>query len=140
MKGLQALLAAALWGLSYAISARLVHTYPPAVLLMLNTLASLPVLILLSLTPSNRQGLHALAAGKDGWLVLAEMAIGLCASLSIFYALKTNPVESAIIETSYPLFIILFSYILFGTIADLSWKTLIGGLLIATGVFTITTR
>ena len=133
-----AILAAMLWGLSYTLCARLIHTYPPTVLMLVNTVATLPILLVLLTNQNNWKGIESLLSGKDIYLILAEMVISFCASMCILYAMKTSAVEASFIEISYPFFILMFSYLLFGDTAGFNFKTLLGGSLIFLGVLVIT--
>ena len=70
------------------------------------------------------------------WYIIAGLGILLAAELLIAFSITAkNATLAGLIEISYPIFIALFSYILYKS--QVSWQTLVGGFCIFVGIFII---
>lgn len=131
-----AISASLLWGLSYAISSILVHTYSPAFLVLIQALVAIPIMIaILIFSPMAEQDLSSVIEGKHIWLLVIELLIGIAANLLIIYSLKSpSPVAAAIIETSYPFFMLVALWMFFGRTQIVDVSLILGGGMIMMGV------
>ena len=128
-----AILAAVTWGVTYTIDEKLLRSSSPAVLLFLhgffNMLIALPIVLY-------REGPGAFLRVVDdrsmlGLLVVAQILAAL-AGLFIYIGIdKLGAARSSIFEIAYPLFVVLFCWLAYGT--KLQPSTLLGGGLIFAG-------
>jgi drug/metabolite transporter (DMT)-like permease len=113
-----AVLASALWGLTYCLDERLLAGQSIYRLYYLHTLGGLAVTAPLL------------------WLIVVTMLVATIAALSILKSIQLLGAQrAAVFEISYPLFVVLFGALLFGQ--SVSPRVLIGGLLIFAGAFVI---
>ncbi len=132
-----ALLAAVIWGISYAASGRVLERgMSPSVFFFSYTafaaLASLAGLLVtgrLAAVPVEFRGL-----GGDGiWFGVAVIASAL-GTLLIFMAIgEKNATLASLIEISYPFFVAIFAWVFFRE-TQFNWPTLAGGVMILGGV------
>jgi drug/metabolite transporter (DMT)-like permease len=105
--------------------------------MVMHALTSLPLLGIVICTSDGRKAVESLISGEKAGLLAADIALTFLAGFLILFAMtKTNPVNAAVIETSYPLFIALASFILFGS-TFLNFGNLVGGLIIAIGIIIV---
>ncbi len=112
-----AVLAAILWGLVYTIDQKVLEKTSP-----LNFLLFYAVIMIIVLPPiqfffGQQQIKTILNLGKfDIFLILLTIVLGLLASWFIFAAIsKLGASTASIFEIAYPIFVVLFSYLLFQT-------------------------
>ncbi len=110
---LWAVLASLTWGLSYALDEKVLKSISPFSLLVVNALITLlligPVLFL----KSDEAGIANLVHSKSLGLIIFTSILAVLANLFIFLGIKHLGASSAaIIEISYPFFVVLFSALL----------------------------
>lgn len=136
-KGLwYALLASILWGFDYAIAGKLFEKISIYTTLFAQFVVG--AILMLALGYSDiRQDLSLFGNNKITWLFALCCIIFTSAMFFIATSIKeSNPTLAGLIEISYPLFIILCSYILFGD-NHITPSIIIGGVLIFAGVIII---
>jgi drug/metabolite transporter (DMT)-like permease len=133
------LTASVLWGLTYAINEQLYKKISIITSLGITSLLTAIIMFLVAyqggflsrepvLIAESKQILRLMAAEKIV-LILAEIFIGLSIT-------GKNASLAGIIEISYPVFIVLFSYLLFKE-SQVNLSTVAGGILIFGGIFII---
>ncbi len=133
-----ALGASLLWGLTYVFNEQVYKKISVLTSLGITSVVVGVVTILIALMAgvlkpdiatlgSSKKLLGYLAAGA-GSLLIAELFIG----FSIF---NKNATLAGLIEISYPIFIALFSYLLFRN--QVSMHTIVGGIIVFVGIFVI---
>ncbi len=132
-----ALGAAVIWGVHYPLVDFALRRVSLITVLFLS---AVPVLLLV---PFYRHILVADARALAGfgaaerWTVLAVAGTSLLATALLFVSIdRKNATMAGIIESSYPLFIVLFTWLLFREV-HLSWASAIGGLLIMAGALIV---
>jgi drug/metabolite transporter (DMT)-like permease len=131
-----AILAAIGWGLVYALEQRLLTHFSPALVLFMNSVCAIVMLAPFLLTRLNDFSTLARPGGSV-WLLLGVSLLVAVTNLLILNSIKElNAPIAAIIEVSYPLFVIIASYFLFGFRP--SPQLLLGAALIIAGVLVIT--
>ncbi|MEK7530803.1 MAG: DMT family transporter [Patescibacteria group bacterium] len=134
-----ALGAAATWGLTYTIDEHLFKHISVVSALAVTCLVTGIVLGAVALISGEwqRDLVTLVSSSRALWLLIGSTVAFIVGDLLISYAIQSNNATIAgLIEISYPLFIILFSYLIFRE-ENLSLGTAIGGLFIFTGVATI---
>ncbi len=135
-----ALLAAVLWGLAYTFSERLLKTgISPAFLMLSIEALTLPIILAIVLKSGNLQEqISILFSNKAAIFMCVFMAFAIIGgNLLILYSMsEKNATITSLIEISYPLFVFIFSWIIFREI-QINWQQAIGGLLIFIGVVVI---
>jgi len=129
-----ALLASALWGLTYCLDQRLLESLSAPRVYLLHAASGLAmisaVLLVQGRFPTDASWLRA--TGISGWFVAATMAVSMVASLAIFGSIQLlGASKAAVLEISYPLFVALFALLLFRQ--PLETPVLVGGLFIFVG-------
>jgi len=130
---------AALWGLSYVLSEKMLETISAVSLMLYTSFGSIFIFIILALYKGDVSRDWEIL--KKGGIELKYIAILILvealASLSILYSIKEkNATSAGLIEISYPLFAALFAWLIFKD-NQLSVGTIIGGILIFSGVLCI---
>ncbi len=133
-----ALGASVLWGLTYVLNEQVYKKISVVTWIAITALAVFIATILMAFFSNNlKPDLLSLASSKRllfyeigsiVTLLIAELCIG--ASIA-----GKNATVAALVEVSYPLFVALFSYILFRN--HVSWPTIIGGIIIFVGIFVV---
>ncbi len=84
-----------------------------------------------------KRDIETIASSKElFWYIIAGLFILLAAELFIAFSITAkNATLAGLIEISYPIFIALFSYVLYKT--QVSWQTILGGVCIFVGIFII---
>lgn len=133
-----ALMAAILWGLNYVLAERVLLSISPITLLALETFAGTIVFSLISYFTTMKKDLSLLSSEpKLLWLTLTEVTVVLIASVLILVSIRLkNATIAGIIELIYPLFTILFVWLLFQE-NQVSLPVIFGGILIFSGVLVI---
>ncbi|MBP9669415.1 MAG: EamA family transporter [Candidatus Pacebacteria bacterium] len=124
------------WGLTYAIDGQLLkHISVPTMIATHALIISVVAAILSYSSGTFKDDLTMIAASRSLlFLVLAGMCTFVVAELLIWYSIaESNASLAALIEISYPIFTILFAYLLFKEV-QISIMSAVGGLFIFIGV------
>ncbi len=131
-----ALLAAALWGASYAMYEQLLKTISPAAAMLYTAFGTVFVYF-------GWAAAHGALANdwqvirKGGYetkLVLGIILVNALSNLSILASMQEkNATVAGLVEIAYPLFTALFTWLFFREV-EMSWGTAFGGLLVLSGV------
>lgn len=132
-----AMAASVLWGFGYALSERVVKDDLPTSFFVL-TQGIIGVILYLAIClyfGTIKTGVEALQANPKIWLNLGLVAFS--TTLGIFFIYMAivgkNASMANMIEITYPVFTILFAWLLFRDV-QVNWTTALGGLLIFSGV------
>ncbi len=129
---LTAVAAAVIWGLVYAVRQKTLPFISPLGMMFVSAVVTLVLITPIILM--NRSHLSQIAAAKwsdIGWVLLASV-ISFVALWLLFVSIeKLGATTAAMIEISYPLFVVLFCWLLMGT--TVNWAVLVGGALIFCG-------
>jgi drug/metabolite transporter (DMT)-like permease len=129
------LLSAVLYGLAYALIDRALVGLNAISFLTLNLVTTLIIVLSVHLMGLERIDLKITQDTSSFKYGLLASICGAIALIAAIYVMKNvNATYAAIGEVSYPLFVPIFAYLLFGT-KDWSMSTLIGGALILLGVY-----
>jgi drug/metabolite transporter (DMT)-like permease len=134
-----ALFAAILWGFDYSFAERVLKYISVPVFLAIQLfVASIILIIIAWVRGSWGKDINTLShSPRILWLVVLGIIAFSIANVLICMAIQDkNATFSALIEITYPLFIALTSWLVFGE-GELTWSTGIGGLLIFAGVSVI---
>ena len=127
--------AAFAWGLAYTIDQKILGDISPAVLLFLSFVIGALLLVPAILLGRDMRSLTTLAASGNIMrmgLILLSICLATLANYLIFSSIqKLGAASASIFEIAYPLFVVLFSFFLFGT--TLNGYFLIGALMIFLG-------
>ena len=131
-----ALSAAIFWGLAYTMSGKVIQSgVSTPFILGFVALVTLPVYITaLIRTESFRPSLEIILNHKILILFMIMQAAALIIGQYLIYAaiLQKNVTYAAVLEISYPVFVCLFTWLLFKDL-QMSWNIAIGGMLIFAG-------
>lgn len=131
-----ALSAAIFWGLAYTMSGKVIQSgVSTPFILGFVALVTLPIYITaLIRTESFRPSLEIILNHKILILFMIMQAAALVIGQYLIYAaiLQKNVTYAAVLEISYPIFVCLFTWLLFKDL-QMSWNIAIGGLLIFAG-------
>lgn len=109
---LWAILASMTWGLTYTLDDKILRSISPLNLAIVNAFVTLLLFVPIALF-QNPHALTEVVHAKQLWLVLLSSVLISFAGLFILYGIKELGASTAsIIEISYPMFVILFSAIL----------------------------
>lgn len=125
------------WGLGYAMSEKLLHNnVSPSVLLIIIYVFSLPVYVFLGMN-NGTVASSLKAIGEDtGLLTVAAIMVLAFIAGNLFIMMSVqmkNATYANLIEITYPVFTILFTYLFFKQF-HMNVSTMIGGALIISGV------
>lgn len=139
-----ALSAAALWGLGYALSEKLLKQagIPPSFLLVIQGIVTfLPYLVVSYYLGTLKIGMDAVMMQK--WVLPVALLMCLCIVLGNYFILTSislkNATLSNVIEITYPLFTLLFAFLIFRDVQINLWSALGAGLILS-GVVVILTK
>lgn len=133
-----ALSASLFWGMSYVLSEEIYKKISVFTSLGIMSLTIFFLTISIAyFTGSLKPDLIEIASSKRlMWIILAGIIALLVAEVLIGFSITAkNATLAGLIEISYPIFIALFSYLLFKS--TITIPTVIGGAIIFTGVFVI---
>ncbi len=135
-----AIAATVFWGVNCAFLEKLLEkNFPVTLLMALESCMALLLFLFLSVMQGTaKQGLSMMMGDKNViWLVLAVSASFLTATFFIFHSIQAkNATLAGLIEVSYPIFTILFTWLFFRQF-HLNLYSGIGGLLILGGIAVI---
>lgn len=133
------LTAAALWGLDYALTEKALTRVSIPTLMILHLIATIIVVIIYAIIKGGilNDFNTILSDKKLSLLILVAVVSSAIAGVLIYASIVAkNAALSGLIEISYPIFIIIFSYLIFGQ-SHLTKSVIIGGIMIFAGVATI---
>ncbi|AWN73179.1 DMT family transporter [Legionella anisa] len=133
-----AIFAAILWGFNYALAEKILNSISPITLLALEMTIGAILFTGISFFTTMKKDVEVLST-DSGLLLLtiAEIAIVLIASYFIAASITLkNATIAGIVELTYPIFTIIFTWFLFNQ-AHVNFSVIIGGLLIFIGVLVI---
>ncbi|MBN8709047.1 MAG: hypothetical protein BGO12_23255 [Verrucomicrobia bacterium 61-8] len=132
-----AIVAAICWGASYASSGRVIERgLSPLVFFFYFTLsgAAWSLASLLISGKGSRILAEPRALGGEIWWLVLSIVTSCIGGLCIYHAIGgRNATVASLIEISYPLFVALFAWLFFREL-QMNWQTMLGGLLILSGV------
>lgn len=131
-----AIAASVLWGLVYAVNEKVYNYIRVMPYLAISFLVAGIVMLVISLVSGEftKDMSAVLSSQKLFWLVTSGIVLLILAEICIGYSIMGKSATVAgLIEISYPIFIVIFSYILFKE-NHLSISTAIGGALVFTGI------
>jgi drug/metabolite transporter (DMT)-like permease len=134
-----ALFAAIIWGLDYVLAERIFHSQiSPSTLLGVQMAIGSVVFLTISANSSMAADIEILTTSRyAAWILIAAIVAFIVANLLIALSIKSKSATLAgLLEISYPIFIAIFSWLLFGD-NQLNLATFLGGILIFSGVVTI---
>jgi len=134
-----AISASIVWGLDYALGEKIFKSkIAPVSLLVFQLLFGLILFLIIGARSQLKADIATLASDtKTLWLVIAALLTFNFGNLLIFLSIQSkNATVAGLIELCYPIFTVLFSWILFRE-NYLSASVAIGGALIFLGVFII---
>lgn len=129
-----AFLAAALWGLTYTLDEKVLEEYPPVKVYFLHCFVGLFISGAVWMATGGKLAeLYPASSGTANRKILvASMLIGCLAGLAIVTSIvRLGASLAAILEISYPIFVLAFSWALFGKTTN--WSVVLGGGLIFLG-------
>lgn len=133
-----ALLAAILWGLNYTLAEKILQSISPITLLAFEMLAGAIVFFIMSLGMNFKTDWGTLTTQPSLlWMTIVEVITVLSGSFFIVASIQAkNATVAGIIELIYPLFTILFTWVLFRE-NHVNIPVLLGGGFILLGVVII---
>jgi drug/metabolite transporter (DMT)-like permease len=136
---LYAVLASVVWGLSYVLNGELFKSLSVLTVVAIQTFVTSVIFAVAAiLTGVFRNDVYSvMTSSRLMWLMLFGILALAIAEYGIGYSIQgKNATLAGLIEISYPIFIALFAYFLFGE-NQLSFATAVGGVLIFAGVSVI---
>ena len=128
------------WGMNCAFLEKLLEkNFPVTLLMAFESCLALPLFLALSLMQGTaKQGINMIMGDKNIiWLILAVSFSFLTATFFIFHSIQAkNATLAGLVEVSYPIFTILFTWLFFRQF-HLNLYSGIGGLLILSGIAVI---
>jgi drug/metabolite transporter (DMT)-like permease len=133
-----ALMAAACWGLIYALEQKLLGHFSPVMLAFATSLCG--TLVMAPYLASHAGDLSShVRPGGSAWLLLGVGMLAAATNLLIITSIKhLGGAAAAILEVSYPVFVVVASYFLFGF--RITPQLVFGGMLVLAGVAVIVYR
>ena len=133
---ISALLASILWGLNYVLLEKVISKSNIFTMMFLEYLTFTFVMGLLCMRFGNwKLDIHNIYTIK--YTFILNIIIYLLANLLIVFSIKhSNAVVAGLIEISYPIFIIIFSYFILGK-SNINSMTIFGGIFILIGIIII---
>lgn len=133
-----AVLAAILWGLNYSLAEKILYRISPITLLTIELWIGASLFTVISYFTTLKKDLAILVTEPYiRWLTISEALVVLIASFFIVVSIQLkNATVAGIIELTYPLFTIFFTWVLFNE-CHVNFSVIIGGFLIFIGVLVI---
>ena len=131
-----ALLASALWGLNYALCETILENCSVITMLAISMLFGAIFFFIVAYFHSLKTDLLQIYINKKIFhLMLMQIVTFTAANMIICFAIKDNQNAplSALVESIYPFFALIFVYLLFGK-SHFNWQILVGGCLIFSGL------
>jgi drug/metabolite transporter (DMT)-like permease len=139
---LLAMTASLLWGLNYVLAEKAMQYVSPFTLMALEVLAAGVVVLIVSVARGSlMRDLHVIATNdRAAILTVASIVAFTVADTAIFLSIAAkNATVSSLVEISYPVFIVAFTWLLFRE-SHLTPSVVTGALLIFSGVTLIMVR
>ena len=134
-----AIIAAVLWGFDYAIAEKVYEKYSIYTSMSFGFLVGLIISVIIG-HDQIKSDVSSFGNDYHTWLLLLNVVITNVAMIFIALSIKeSNATIAGLIEISYPIFIVLFSYMLFGD-SHVTNRTIIGGMFIFIGIIIISTK
>ena len=133
------LTAAALWGLDYALTEKALTRVSIPTLMILHLVATIIVVIVYSIIKGGiLNDFNTIINDRKLMLIILTAIVSSAIAGILIYAsiVAKNAALAGLVEISYPIFIIIFSYLIFGQ-SHLTKSVIIGGIMIFAGVATI---
>ena len=133
-----AIFAAILWGFNYALAEKILNSISPITLLALEMTIGAILFTGISFFTTMKRDIQTLTTDSSLLLLTgAEIAIVLIASYFIATSITLkNATIAGIVELTYPIFTIIFTWFLFNQV-HVNFSVILGGLLIFIGVLVI---
>ena len=130
--------AALFWGLNYLFAERALEHVNAGTFWLLSGVVQLFIASLMLLLGPETFDIKALGQPKFFWFFLATILAGVIAEACTIYAVAGNGAAYAAFgELSYPLFIVLFGYLIYGG-TNLTMMQMVGGTFILLGATLLT--
>lgn len=138
---LLAIIAAVIWGMEYAIGEKVLSKTSALMLLFWTSLIQTVACYLVAISSGNSLNPKELLEPDLRWWFSLYALLSLIAGLAINVSIKqsSNATNSSLVEISYPFFVAIFSWLLFGE-QRLSWRTIVSGALIVISIWLIDNR
>lgn len=131
-------MAAVFWGFNYLFAQRALEQVNAGTFWLLSGAVQLVIAILVIYFGTEDFNIKALAQPKFFWFFVATILAGIIAEACTIYAVASNGAAYAAFgELSYPLFIILFGYLIYGE-TNLTMMQMVGGTFILLGATLLT--
>lgn len=128
--------AALTWGLVYALDQKVLTELSPVTLLFLQALTTVLILAPFVLTQGDAFESVRTLSRPTSYFLLATLVLTVCANILIFYSIQyLGASTAALIEITYPLFVVFFVLVLFGIVPNM--YVLLGGSLILIGAMLV---
>lgn len=128
--------AALTWGLVYALDQKVLTELSPVTLLFIQALTTVLILAPFVFSQSDVLDSVRTLSRPTFYYLLATLVLTVCANILIFYSIQhLGASTAALIEITYPLFVVLFVLVLFGTAPNM--YVLLGGGLILVGAMVV---
>lgn len=124
------------WGLLYVLKEQIYGKISVFTSIMFSSLfLAITTGIISIFSGALKKDISTISASKElFWYIIIGFCILLAAELFIAFSITAkNATLAGLIEISYPIFIALFSYLLYKT--QVSWYTILGGIFIFVGIF-----
>ncbi len=131
-----ALATAICWGLGYALTEKLLHNgVSPSVTLLMIVLLQVPVFLFLAINSGSiKPSIDVLS--KDTNLLIIAIIMCVVFTLGNIFIMQAVGLKNAshvnLIEITYPIFTVLFTFLLFKTV-HLNWASAFGGIMVISG-------
>ena len=134
-----AILASIIWGLNYALGERIFRRVSPSTMLGVQMLLGAIVFLSVSAFSRLREDLATLARERSTllWFVAAILSSNLANILISLSIRAKNATLAGLIEQSYPIYTVVFTWLLFGE-THVTASTMAGSVLIFAGIFVMT--
>lgn len=130
--------AAILWGLNYLFAEKVLEQVNPATFWLTSGLVQLVIAVFVVAFGSESFDVRPLVQPKFFWLFVATILAGVAAEFCTVYAVAGNGAAYAAFgELSYPLFIVLFGYLIYGQ-TGLTLVQMLGGTAVVVGAMLLT--
>jgi len=133
-----AIIASMLWGMDYTIAEKLYKNLSIYTVSFYSCLIGLCVMYVLGNKTLGDDTLKLLEFNNLTWWFLLSITIGISASIMIAKSIQlSNATLAGLIEVSYPIFIVIFSYLFFKEM-HMTKGIFIGSILIFVGIVVVT--
>jgi drug/metabolite transporter (DMT)-like permease len=127
-------MSAALYGLGYILIEKMLKGVPVLAYMVVNSLLFSIILVTIYLFRREQTSFEFLSDKKALALFLLTLAVNATAWVITLLSLKNNNATyTAFAEISYPLFTVLFLFIVFGVAQEWTWQSVLGSVLIFGG-------